>query len=281
MRAYDRTYGVEIEAIAPVGFTRYQLAEALTAAGVSAYDAGYSHAISSKWKIVSDNSLTEGRTARAWNWFPRRSAARPVSPSSALFATCCAPRASWSTRVAASMSTLTCATLLRSICPRCRRLAMLYVESEHILDSVMSPSRRGNANAYARSLPAQQCHGQSGDGGRRHGYRPHSLRRHGEPFRRRAVAAAAVQQHASSEVHQAQLCHVVDLRHSRIPPSCGHHRSQQNQQLGIGVPAHGRLCRPRRDHRGSDRFGAAHLCFGAARHQAGASLRHAACAPKV
>lgn len=50
-----RKFGVEIELI---GLTQSRATVALTDAGISAYDAGYTHARSSRWKVVSDASLS-------------------------------------------------------------------------------------------------------------------------------------------------------------------------------------------------------------------------------
>jgi Putative amidoligase enzyme len=50
-----RKFGVEIEF---VGITRSMAVTALTNAGIAAYDAGYTHNVSTKWKVVSDGSLS-------------------------------------------------------------------------------------------------------------------------------------------------------------------------------------------------------------------------------
>jgi len=51
-----RTFGIEIEC---VGLTRYEATQALRAAGINARDEGYTHTVTSHWKVVSDTSLVD------------------------------------------------------------------------------------------------------------------------------------------------------------------------------------------------------------------------------
>ena len=149
MNLNDRTYGVEIETISPTTtYNRANLARDLTAAGVPAFDAGYSHTPSERWKIVSDNSLTEGR---------RGPGMELVSPSinplrgEEGFATIAQVSEvlrskDFSVDKSCGLHVHTDVRQPELDIAALRRLAMLYVESEEILDSIMPPSRRHRAD---------------------------------------------------------------------------------------------------------------------------------------
>ena len=149
---YDRTYGVELETISFGGLNRAQAARKLCDAGIPAFDAGYSHTLSDKWKLVSDNSLTEGRRG------PGIEFVSPILHGEEGFATiakvCDVLRQnkfdvdkSCGLHVHVDVRRPTPLDL-----PASRRLAMLYTESEEILDTVMPPSRRKSACNFAQSL---------------------------------------------------------------------------------------------------------------------------------
>ena len=52
----SRTFGIEIEC---VGLSRSQAVRALRDAGINAVDEGYTHAVTTHWKVVSDSSLVD------------------------------------------------------------------------------------------------------------------------------------------------------------------------------------------------------------------------------
>lgn len=148
---FNKTFGVELEFTAPRGMTRVQVAEALSAAGVSAFDAGYSHAVSTKWKLVTDGSVsdTEGQG---------RAPMELVSPiltgergMSALRTACqtlvrlgCKANKTCGMHVHVGAREMSVSAM--------RRLAIMYSDFELVLDSVMPASRRANANMYLQSL---------------------------------------------------------------------------------------------------------------------------------
>jgi hypothetical protein len=54
METMTRNFGVELEI---VNLTASRAVQVLTAAGIDAYDAGYTHQVSNQWKVVSDSSV--------------------------------------------------------------------------------------------------------------------------------------------------------------------------------------------------------------------------------
>jgi hypothetical protein len=145
---FGKTFGVEFEFISPV--SRAAVAEALSAAGVASYDAGYTHAVSDKWKLVSDASVyPTGATGQGMEL---------VSPilrgedGIAKMRTACEVL----TRIGCTVNK-TCGLHVhvgaREMSVQAmRRLAILYSDFEGVLDSVMPASRRANANQYLQSL---------------------------------------------------------------------------------------------------------------------------------
>lgn len=144
---FGKTFGVELEFISPIG--RGELAEALTAAGVPSFDAGYSHATSAKWKLVSDASVSASGSGYAMEL---------VSPILR------GDRGIEQLRKACELLTAKGCTVNRTCglhvhvgaadmgIPAMRRLAILYSDFEGVLDSVMPASRRANNNTYLQSL---------------------------------------------------------------------------------------------------------------------------------
>lgn len=55
--ADNRRFGVEIEFFLPYSTNLSSIVDALNTAGVSTYSVGYTHEVSSRWKIVTDGSL--------------------------------------------------------------------------------------------------------------------------------------------------------------------------------------------------------------------------------
>lgn len=53
----NRRFGVEIEFFLPYSLNLSEIVAKLVAAGVNTYSAGYTHTVSSQWKIVTDGSL--------------------------------------------------------------------------------------------------------------------------------------------------------------------------------------------------------------------------------
>jgi len=146
---FGKTYGVELEFIAPTGTPRAAVATALSNAGVASYDAGYSHATSDKWKLVSDASVRAEGGGMAMEL---------VSPILRGDAGMAALRLACEvlTRIGCKVNK-TCGLHVHvgaremSVIAM-RRLAILYSDFEGVLDSVMPTSRRANANMYLQSL---------------------------------------------------------------------------------------------------------------------------------
>lgn len=151
MALLDRTYGVEIECFAPHGLTREQCARDLTAIGIPAVSESYAaaHSVGATWKITTDGSL--GDYTRG---FEIKS---PPLAGEAGFATI--QRVSDYMRSKGFNVSKSCGLhvhvdIRRPAFPieAMRRLAMLYVENEPLIDTTMPPSRRNSANTYARSV---------------------------------------------------------------------------------------------------------------------------------
>lgn len=161
MSIFERTYGVEIECIAPAGVTMHATAQAITAAGVSCQAMGYNHRIMpGVWKIVSDASVN--------SMGPGGSGMEIVSPplsgeeglrqielvSRHLMSAGFTVNRTCGLHVHVDASRMSVATM--------RRLAILYAEGEGIIDSVMAPSRRANNNVYCRSIASASRHAING-----------------------------------------------------------------------------------------------------------------------
>jgi hypothetical protein len=144
---FDRTYGVEIEAIAPPGVTYTAVADAVTAAGVDCRFAGYSHTRTSFWKVVTDGSLTGGNGMELVS-----PAAPPLRGEEGLaqVRAVCAVLTELGLTVNRS-----CGLHVHVEAPSVdamRSLAIDYANHEAIIDSCLPRSRRGNVNTYARSI---------------------------------------------------------------------------------------------------------------------------------
>jgi Putative amidoligase enzyme len=140
-------YGLEIECILPQG-TQADLATAITAAGVPCYFASYSHAQErTKWKIVTDASIhANGRGTGVELVSP------PLTEShfenvrkvcAVLQEQGCTVNRSCGLHVHIGARNLSVEVV--------KRLAMLYIQYEAVIDQLLPPSRRASNNAYCAS----------------------------------------------------------------------------------------------------------------------------------
>lgn len=144
---FTKTFGVELEFIAPYHTTRALVAEALNAAGVAAFDAGYSHATSTKWKLVSDASVSgSGNAMELVSPILRGEAglAKLKLACDVLVRLGCNVNKSCGFHVHIGAADMPVAAQ--------RRLAIMYSDFELVLDSCMPASRRDNNNTYLQSL---------------------------------------------------------------------------------------------------------------------------------
>ena len=146
----DRRFGVELEFIARYGVTRDRVAEKLCQAGVPTYAASYSdhRVVPGKWKIKPDGSLRGGNGMEL--------VSPPISGEEGYQAVIKASAILLDSEVDAKINTscglhvhvdageLDLASL--------KRLAVIYIENEKVIDSFLPPSRRGETNVYAKSL---------------------------------------------------------------------------------------------------------------------------------
>ena len=144
------TYGIEIEAILPATVGLPECANVIDAIGVPCYYAGYSHDVQRvKWKVVTDGSLSSGPGG-----------GNPVEIVSPIL-----------TDVTLDQVTKVCEALqglgarINRSCGlhvhigaqhlsvgAMKKLAELYIENEEVIDGLLPPSRRGNANTYLQSV---------------------------------------------------------------------------------------------------------------------------------
>lgn len=143
-----RTFGVEIECILPSRISRDDTAMAITAAGVSTYDRGYTHAVDRRaWKVVRDTSLSA-------NGQELVSPPLIVDDASAYqqIEVVCRTLKSLGAVVNKSCGLHVHIGAGDVSVQAGRRLAELYAENEGVIDSLIPPSRRGDANSYCRSV---------------------------------------------------------------------------------------------------------------------------------
>lgn len=150
-------FGVEIECLIPartpeasVTNVAYGLAQAIEAAGVGCYFAGYSHARPNTWKIVTDSSIS------APNGFVGLEIVSPPLTDEGLgqVETVCRTLIENGARVNKTCGlhvhigarTLPLSTM--------KNLAWLYHDYEESIDGLMPVSRRANNAYYARSVKA-------------------------------------------------------------------------------------------------------------------------------
>lgn len=140
------TYGVELECFMPRGMTHEGLAAHLVAAaGVPASAELYNHLRCNHWKVVTDGSLND--------YYSGAEVVSPVLRGEEGFAAI--------RRVCAALVTAgctvrrTCGFHVHVAAPEdlnfFKKLLKLFVKYESILDTLISPSRRGNANDYCYS----------------------------------------------------------------------------------------------------------------------------------
>lgn len=149
---FNRTYGVEIEAILPYGISREDLALALTNAGVQASDEYLNHGVKHHWKVTTDGSL-RGMGAgsgmeivspilRGPEGFQQiEKVCKVLKEKGATVNHSCGLHIHVDVRRPQEMD-------LDAL----KRLALLYAQNEAIIDSVMPQSRRESKNAYCKSI---------------------------------------------------------------------------------------------------------------------------------
>ena len=144
---HNRTYGIEIEMSWGRGNSKPSgsvLANALTRGGVPTVDAGYTHHTADTWKIVSDGSVTNGwelvsPVLTGLNGKEQLKAAmRIVKNLGAVTHKSCG------IHVHHGVRDFTAKELAN--------VANIYANNEDVIDQLVAPSRRANANMYCRSL---------------------------------------------------------------------------------------------------------------------------------
>lgn len=143
----DRKFGIEIECLLPRGETQSTLASAIAAAGVPCFNAGYTHARSTSWKIVSDASLRGTGTGM-------EIVSPPMQGEDALRQIVVVSRVLNEKGATVNRSCGLHVHVEANGMPigAMRKLAAIYIENENIIDSFMPMSRRASNNTYCGSL---------------------------------------------------------------------------------------------------------------------------------
>lgn len=145
-----RTFGIELEVFLPRGMNHQGMAEALQEAGIRAYAAGYTHEISSSWKIVTDGSLGDyGRGAEIVS--PILSGEEGIAQARTVCEVLTAKRCTVNKKCgfhlhvgAGDLSPLNLANI-----------AANYLWFETWFDYIVPPSRRGSLSQYVKSNRAR------------------------------------------------------------------------------------------------------------------------------
>jgi hypothetical protein len=147
-------FGIEIECLIPghssatLSAVATGLATAITSAGVGCYYAGYSHARTGQWKIVTDSSVSPpaGYVGLEIVSPPlgEEGLAQIEIVGNTLIAMGARVNKSCGLHVHIGARSLSI--------PAMKQLAWLYHDYEESIDSLLPPSRRGNSNTYCRSV---------------------------------------------------------------------------------------------------------------------------------
>lgn len=141
----DETFGIEVEMILPAGMDRYDLANKITEAGVQCTAQHYNHATTSYWKVVTDGSLSSNQGCELVS---------PILRGQAGFDainTVCQVLADINATVSRQCGLHVHVGARDKDVNFFRNLLKTYAHYEPLLDSITSPSRRGNINPYCHS----------------------------------------------------------------------------------------------------------------------------------
>lgn len=150
MSIYDRSYGVEIECKGHAGATRERVAADITAAGILCRAEPYNHRVTGNWKIVTDGSLSDYA-----NGMEIVSPPLKAEQGFREIDTVCSVLAQRGIKIDKSCGLHVHADSRRPApleLGDLKKLTMLYVECETIIDSMLPPSRRGSANPFCSPL---------------------------------------------------------------------------------------------------------------------------------
>lgn len=164
---FQRSYGVEIECIGPVGFTHEQCAQAITNAGLPAQYVPYNQhhgRVSTKWKITTDGSIT-GNGVGYDRSFEIVSPILKGENGFADIARVCEvlQRRGFAVNQSCGLHVHVGIRNPDFPFPAMRRLAMMYVENERILDTIMPPSRKSGTFARPLASVSVEALGQCAD----------------------------------------------------------------------------------------------------------------------
>jgi hypothetical protein len=143
----EMTFGVELECFIPAGRTRYELAEALRAAGINAEAEMYGHSLRDHWKLVTDGSLLD--YARGTE------VVSPVLRGEEGFVQLrkvCDVLVAFGCKVRKNCGLHVHVGARGEGVHFFKNLVKMYARAEAAIDSFMAPSRRSYMNSYCRPL---------------------------------------------------------------------------------------------------------------------------------
>jgi hypothetical protein len=140
--AANRNFGVELEI---VGISRSAAVQAIQLAGIACFDMGYTHAVHSHWKVVSDSSVDGGRGCEVVSPILSGEAGleEVAKVCKALTAAGAKVNRTCGLHVHVAARDLT----LKGF----KNVVKSWLRLEDSVDMLVAPSRRGNVNAFCRS----------------------------------------------------------------------------------------------------------------------------------
>ena len=148
---FERSYGVEIEAIAPYSVTREGLADSISRAGISCEAETLNHTTQRYWKVVKDGSL---RGEGHGNGLEIVSPPLKGEAGFREIERVCTVLKNRGLKVNKSCGLHVHVDVRHPemSLDAIKRLALLYVENETLIDKLMPASRRASQNDYCRSI---------------------------------------------------------------------------------------------------------------------------------
>lgn len=143
MAMFDRKFGVELEVSTSLGAA--VVARIINEAGVQCRYAGYTHATSSNWKVVTDASIVGPGCEVVSPILTGEDGLQEVARvCDILKAAGCVVNRSCGFHVHVDARDVEVAAI--------RKLTVNYIDFEGVVDSLLPPTRRGSANSYCRSI---------------------------------------------------------------------------------------------------------------------------------
>lgn len=144
-----RKFGVEIEFLVPYNTSMSDFIQALCDAGVPAYDAGYTHSVTRRWKIVTDASVADT------NMYGYELVSPPLESTEESFEQirkACAVLSQFNAKVKKCCGLHVHVDASELNVDTAKAFLNRYAKYEAEIDTFMPQSRRGDNNTYCRSV---------------------------------------------------------------------------------------------------------------------------------